>query len=86
MSSASCQNPRVEYREPTPETQFFRDACAAWQSGRDGGSSPVSAAARVLTIESKFPAVATWTGSGINHEELTVGAAVDPRHVEAILL
>lgn len=27
----------------------LRDACAAWQGGRDGGSSPIRAAARVLT-------------------------------------
>lgn len=27
----------------------LRDACAAWQEGRDGGSSPIRAAARVLT-------------------------------------
>ena len=27
----------------------LRDACAAWQDGRDGGSSPIRAAARVLT-------------------------------------
>lgn len=27
----------------------LRDACTAWQDGRDGGSSPIRAAARVLT-------------------------------------
>ncbi|HWV50320.1 MAG TPA: hypothetical protein VN035_12775 [Microbacterium sp.] len=27
----------------------LREACAAWQDGRDGGSSPLRAAARVLT-------------------------------------
>lgn len=27
----------------------LRDACTAWQGGRDGGSSPIRAAARVLT-------------------------------------
>jgi hypothetical protein len=27
----------------------LRDACTAWQHGRDGGSSPIRAAARVLT-------------------------------------
>lgn len=31
------------------EIDALRDACAAWQGGRDGGSSPIRAAARVLT-------------------------------------
>lgn len=29
--------------------EALRDACRAWQDGRDGGSSPIRAAARVLT-------------------------------------
>ena len=33
----------------TVSNDALRDACAAWQDGRDGGSSPVRAAARVLT-------------------------------------
>lgn len=31
------------------EVDPLRDACIAWQGGRDGGSSPIRAAARVLT-------------------------------------
>lgn len=31
------------------EVEPLRDACIAWQGGRDGGSSPIRAAARVLT-------------------------------------
>ncbi|MDL5350934.1 hypothetical protein [Microbacterium sp. zg-YB36] len=33
----------------TATNDELRDACAAWQDGRDGGSSPIRAAARVLT-------------------------------------
>lgn len=32
----------------------LRDACQAWQDGRDGGSSPLRAAARVLTRTSHY--------------------------------
>lgn len=35
--------------EAAPAAQTVADACAAWQGGRDGGSSPIRAAARVLT-------------------------------------
>lgn len=35
----------------TPEV---REACAAWQGGRDSGSSPIRAAARVLTRTSHY--------------------------------
>lgn len=31
------------------QVELLRDACIAWQGGRDGGSSPIRAAARVLT-------------------------------------
>lgn len=35
--------------QPTPGRLELIEACTAWQDGRDGGSSPIRAAARILT-------------------------------------
>jgi hypothetical protein len=37
-----------------PATESLADACAAWQGGRDKGSSPIRAAARVLTTTTHY--------------------------------
>lgn len=39
----------MDAMSPRPTDAEVRDACTAWQGGRDGGSSPIRAAARVLT-------------------------------------
>ncbi|WP_404442542.1 hypothetical protein LG315_07770 [Microbacterium marinum] len=36
------------------DMESLRDACDVWQSGRDGGSTPIRAAARVLTGTSHY--------------------------------